>query len=70
MFDFTFHNPTKIIFGRDKESLIGKELAAAGVRKVLFVYGRESIKRSGLYDRVVANLYASNIDFAACGGRS
>jgi len=68
MFDFTFHNPTKIIFGRDKESLIGQELAAAGVRKALFVYGLESIKRSGLYDRVVASLHASNIDFAECGG--
>jgi NADP-dependent alcohol dehydrogenase len=68
MFDFTFHNPTKIIFGRGKESLIGHELAAAGVRKVLFVYGRESIKRSGLYDRVIASLRASNILFAECGG--
>jgi NADP-dependent alcohol dehydrogenase len=68
MFDFTFHNPTKIIFGRDRESLIGKELAAAGVRKVLFVYGRESIKRAGLYDRVITSLRASNIGFAECGG--
>ena len=68
MFDFTFHNPTKIIFGRNKESLIGPELAAAGVRKVLFVYGQKSIKQSGLYDRVVASLRASKIDFAECNG--
>ena len=29
MFDFTFHNPTKIIFGAGKETLIGSELNAA-----------------------------------------
>jgi NADP-dependent alcohol dehydrogenase len=68
MFDFVFHNPTKIIFGRQKEQLIGEELAAAGIRKVLFVYGMESIKKYGLYDRVVAELHEHDIRFVQAGG--
>jgi alcohol dehydrogenase YqhD (iron-dependent ADH family) len=68
MFDFIFQNPTKIIFGRGKEALIGDELAAAGVRKVLFVYGTKSIKKSGLYDRVIASLQTNSIRCLEHGG--
>ncbi|MDG4475452.1 iron-containing alcohol dehydrogenase [Thiovibrio frasassiensis] len=68
MFDFTFHNPTKIIFGADKESLIGSELTAAGITKVLLVYGRNSVVKSGLLDRVLANLTASGIGCTQFGG--
>jgi NADP-dependent alcohol dehydrogenase len=68
MFDFTFHNPTKIIFGKDRESLIGRELTTAGIGKVLFLYGRESIKKSGLYDRVVASLQESGVGYTELGG--
>jgi alcohol dehydrogenase YqhD (iron-dependent ADH family) len=39
MFDFVFHNPTKIVFGRKQEESIGEELKSAGMRKVLFIYG-------------------------------
>ena len=70
MFDFTFHNPTKIIFGRNKEQEIGVELNAAGIKKVLFVHGRESIKRSGLYDRVTSSLRAEGITFHELAGVS
>jgi len=68
MHDFIFHNPTKIIFGRDKEQEIGAELKAAGVGKVLFVYGRNSIMQSGLFERVVASLRASGVDYTEFGG--
>lgn len=68
MFDFTFHNPTKIIFGKDRESLIGRELATAGIGKVLFLYGRESIKKSGLHGRVVTSLLESGVDFTELDG--
>jgi alcohol dehydrogenase YqhD (iron-dependent ADH family) len=63
MYDFEFHNPTKIIFGKEKETLIGSELANADIKKVLFLYGRESIKKSGLYDRVGSNMQEHGIDF-------
>ncbi len=68
MFDFTFHNPTKIIFGAGKEALIGTELKSAGIKKVLLVYGRNSVVKSGLLDRVMASLKAGNITFSHYGG--
>ena len=45
MFNFTFHNPTKIISGAGKEALIGAELNATGINKVLLVYGRNSVRK-------------------------
>ena len=68
MFEFTFHNPTKIIFGAGKESLIGSELNAAGIKRVLLVYGQNSVIKSGLFDRVMASLKASNIGCTQFGG--
>jgi hypothetical protein len=68
MFDFTFHNPTKIIFGAGKEALIGAELNAAGIKKVLLVYGRNSVIKSGLLERIIASLKAGNISYSQYGG--
>ena len=68
MFDFTFHNPTKIIFGPGKETLIGSELKATGISKVLLVYGRNSMVKSGLLDRVMASLAQNDIACAPFGG--
>jgi alcohol dehydrogenase YqhD (iron-dependent ADH family) len=68
MFDFTFHNPTRIIFGAGKESLIGAELNAAGIKNVLLVYGRNSVVKSGLLERVLTSLKASNIAWTQYGG--
>ena len=68
MFDFTFHNPTKIIFGAGKEALIGEELNAAGIKKVLLVYGRNSVIKSGLLDRVMASLKGADIGCTQFGG--
>ena len=53
MKDFTFQNPVRVHFGKERLSLLGKELRQYGTR-VLMTYGGGSIKRIGLYDRVVA----------------
>ncbi|MFA7384172.1 MAG: iron-containing alcohol dehydrogenase [Desulfurivibrionaceae bacterium] len=68
MFDFTFHNPTKIIFGAGKEALIGSELSGAGITRVLLVHGRNSVVSSGLLDRVMASLGQSGIACTLFGG--
>jgi len=68
MQDFEFHNPTKIIFGRGKENLIGKVLKEDGIKKVLFVYGQSSIKKIGLYNKVVNSLKENGIEFVEHGG--
>jgi len=63
MHDFTYHNPTKIEFGKDKENNIGEYINQNGIKKVLLVYGTGSIKKSGLYERVIASLNKYNIVF-------
>lgn len=68
MFDFEFYNPTRIIFGRGKESHIGGEITSAGFKNVLFVYGKNSIKESGLYGRVVESLNGAGVTFVKHGG--
>jgi len=55
MQNFVFHNPTKILFGKNTVPAIGNETAIFG-KKVLLVYGTGSIKRTGLYERVTKSL--------------
>ncbi|MCZ8522718.1 MULTISPECIES: iron-containing alcohol dehydrogenase [Paenibacillus] len=56
MNSFTFVNPTRILFGEGSFDKLGEQVAALGARTVLLVYGGGSIKRSGLYDRVLTQL--------------
>ncbi len=63
MHDFTYHNPTKVEFGKDKENNIGEYIKQNAIKKVLLVYGTGSIKQSGLYERVIASLNKNNIEF-------
>lgn len=51
-FDFTFYNPTLIHFGKDSLSKLKEELAAYG-KTVLLIYGKNSIKANGIYDKVI-----------------
>lgn len=55
MRNFDFHNPTKLIFGKGTLDKLKQEVPKYGTR-VLLVYGGGSIKRSGLYDKVVSLL--------------
>ena len=68
MNNFTFHNPTKIIFGKDTHLEVGAELKAYGVKKALLLYGAGSIKRSGLYDTTVKSLNDAGIEFVEFDG--
>jgi alcohol dehydrogenase YqhD (iron-dependent ADH family) len=67
MENFTFRNATKIIFGRDAENQVGIETARYG-RKVLLHYGGGSIKKYGLYDRVLKSLKDANLEIIELGG--
>lgn len=64
---FIFQSPTKIIFGKEAELEVGKEVQALGT-KVLLHYGGGSIKKYGLYDRVVESLKDAGVDFVELGG--
>lgn len=52
---FQFHNPTKLIFGKDQLEKLPDELPQ-GTKKVLMVYGGGSIKKNGIYDKVLDKL--------------
>lgn len=57
--DFTYQNPTRIHFGRTAMSHLAEELKTFG-NSVLLVYGKNSIKKSGLYDEVLRILKECN----------
>ncbi len=67
MQNFIFNNPTKIIFGRDTIPLIGGETAAFG-KRVLFVYGRASIRKNGIYDQIMNSLHKAGLTVTEYGG--
>ncbi|MBE6846019.1 MAG: iron-containing alcohol dehydrogenase [Ruminococcus sp.] len=53
--DFTYYNPTKIYFGKNSLDNLAGELANYG-ENILLVYGKSSIKKNGLYDKIMAIL--------------
>lgn len=65
---FEFQCATKMIFGKDKELCVGDELKKHGASKVLLVYGGSSIKKSGLYDKVVKALQDAGLSFEELPG--
>ena len=67
MQNFVFHNPTKIIFGRNTVPTIGSETAALG-RRGLLVYGQNSVRKTGLYDQVTASLAEAGIEIVEHSG--
>jgi len=52
--NFTFYNPTRIVFGKDTIKSIPKYIDASN--RVLLVYGGGSIKRNGVYAEVTEAL--------------
>ena len=56
--NFTYCNPTKLYFGKDALNGLNAELNKYG-KNVLLVYGGGSIKKNGIYDKIVAVLKAN-----------
>lgn len=54
MFNFSFQNPTKIIFGKEQIAALTDNIPQDS--KVLLLYGAGSIKRNGVYQQVSAAL--------------
>ncbi|WP_026694654.1 iron-containing alcohol dehydrogenase [Peribacillus kribbensis] len=67
MLNFTFKNPVKLIFGKDQLDQLKNEVPAYG-KKVLLVYGGGSIKKSGLYDKVMTILKDINVEVHELSG--
>lgn len=55
MNNFNFHSPTRIVFGKGALDQMKKYIGPLG-KKVLLVYGKGSIKRTGVYDKICSQL--------------
>ncbi len=62
MINFNYSIPTKIFFGRDQIKLLPEQIKNYGT-KVLIAYGGGSIKKMGLYDKVIELLKSNNISY-------
>lgn len=66
-FDFEFENATKIYFGKDSLKNLETELNNYG-KNILLAYGGGSIKKNGIYDKVVAILKKCDKNIIECSG--
>ena len=67
MNNFVYHIPTKVYFGENQLGHLGKELAQFG-KRVLLTYGGGSIKRNGLYDKVIEELRNAKLEVFELSG--
>jgi len=68
MYDFQYYTPTKVFFGKKAEAQAGSVIAAYGAKKVLLHYGGGSIKKSGLYQKVIDDLKTNGLEYCELGG--
>ena len=68
MRDFIYYAPTKVFFGKDKEKDVGKIIKGYGFKKIMMQYGKDSIKKTGLYDTVIKSLMENGIEVIEVGG--
>ena len=65
--NFSYHNPTKLYFGEDSLNSLKDELKNYG-QNILLVYGGGSVKKSGLYDEIIAVLKECGKNVAEVSG--
>ncbi|WP_163526719.1 iron-containing alcohol dehydrogenase [Halobacillus ihumii] len=64
---FTFHNPTKLIFGKNQIEQLTEQLPSH-IKNILIVYGGGSIKKNGVYDRVMKELNKTTVQVHELAG--
>jgi alcohol dehydrogenase YqhD (iron-dependent ADH family) len=67
MDNFVYSNPVKYIFGKGQVSTLGTEILPYG-KQVLFIYGKNHIKATGLYDKITRQFHQAGIDYIELGG--
>lgn len=67
MQNFDYSIPTEIFFGKGQIEVLGDQIKKYG-SKVLITYGGGSIKKNGIYTKVVEILKENNIQFYELGG--
>jgi alcohol dehydrogenase len=68
MNNFTYHNPTKVLFGRGWEKNLAAEIQEFGGTNILLVYGGKSAERSGLLAKVEQTLKEAGLSYQTRGG--
>lgn len=66
MNSFNFFNPTKIIFGENAINNLANEIK--NYKNILFTYGGGSIKKNGIYNKVIQILKNENKNVIELGG--
>lgn len=64
---FIYDIPTRVYFGENQLGNLGAELAKYG-KKVLLTYGGGSIKKIGLYDKIVAEIKDAGLELFELSG--
>lgn len=68
MNNFIYYTPTKVFFGKKQEENLLEILKPYNPRKILLHYGRNAIKKMGLYDKIIRLLKQANIPYVELGG--
>lgn len=68
MQNFAQYAPTEIIFGKETQHQVGKEVKKWGGSRVFLVYGGGSVKRSGLLKQVEEALEKEELAYEEFGG--
>ncbi len=68
MENFIYYTPTKVFFGRKEEEKIADILKEFNAKNVLIHYGKTSVIKSGLLDKIKNILNNSNINYILLGG--
>ena len=68
MINFEFHNPTKVIFGKNVEAEAGKEIKRLGGHKVLVHFGGDYLQANGTLDRIHKGLTDAGLEYVDLDG--
>ena len=68
MINFEFHNPTKVIFGKNVEAEVGKEIKRLGGHKVLVHFGGDYLQATGTLDRIHKGLTDAGLEYVDLDG--
>lgn len=68
MINFEFHNPTKVIFGKNVEAEAGKEIKKLGGHKVLVHFGGDYLQANGTLDRIHKGLTDAGLEYVDLDG--
>ena len=68
MKNFNYQRGTNLIFGQERISELASEIKKYTNKKILMTYGGGSVKKIGLYNKVIEELNKHNIEFIELGG--